>query len=115
MVFQNCPKLANVNLPKLETLMLASDQGNGNQLFENCTSLVKVSLPSIKNLNNLTFNGCTVLTEIDLSLATGLTTLNGTFMPDSYSGVTIYVADAAIQALFPGTATYTVTVGSPAP
>jgi hypothetical protein len=113
MVFQNCPKLKDVNLPKLETLMLGSDQGNDNQLFENCTSLVQVSLPSIKNLNNLTFNGCTALTRIDLSRATGLAVLNGTFMPNSYSGVTIYVASDAIKALFPSTATYTVTVGSP--
>jgi hypothetical protein len=114
MVFQNCPNLTTVNFPKLETLQNGSDQGNGNQTFENCTSLASISLPSLKNLRDKTFNGCTALTRVDLSQATGLDNVLATFVPTSYAALTIYVASEEIKSLFP-TASYTVTVGAPTP
>jgi hypothetical protein len=114
MLFQNCPLLSEINMPQLEALAKVTvNQGSGQQTFENCKALVKISLPKLKNLRPSTFSGCDALRQIDLSQSTGLDTVEASFMPTSYSAVTIYVATDAIKALFPADASYTVVVGSP--
>ena len=67
-VFQGCLKLAQIELPdSLETI--------GTGVFQNCKSLVSIQLPSnayITTIPSDMFNGCTSLTEVDLSSITSI-------------------------------------------
>jgi lactocepin len=111
--FLNCTSLKNVNLPKLRTFDGGVNGGTGVETFMGCSSLEEISLPSITMLKDNTFAGCIALKQIDLSLATGLTSVTNTAVPD-LPGLNIYVATEQIKNLFTGS-TYTVTVGSPVP
>jgi uncharacterized protein YjdB len=114
-MFENCPVLTSVNLPSLELFSTAGTDGAsyGQATFNGCTTLARISLPRVTNLKENTFNGCTALTRLDLSGATGLTTVAASAIPAGLSGLKVYVATAAIKALFPAEATYEVIVGTP--
>lgn len=61
--FFNCPKLRSINLGNV-VYMFSSGSGYGT--FEGCTSLTDVDLSNVKSLMGPIFKGCTGLTAVEL-------------------------------------------------
>ena len=62
--FQNCSKLASIDLPNVTSL--------GTRCFMSCSNLASIGLPSVTSLSESCFYKCTGLTEINLPSATSL-------------------------------------------
>lgn len=112
-VFYNCSNLKTINMPKLNTFNGGTNTGTGVDTFNGCVALEEVRLPSITILKNNTFANCAALKKLDLSSATGLTSVAASAVSNQ-AGLTIYVATEDIKGYFTGSA-YTVIVGSPTP
>jgi hypothetical protein len=99
----NNATITSLNIPKVTILRL--------QALAYCTALRRVSLPSVVEIESGVFNTITDMV-IDLSQATGLTTVHASCMPD-VAGIRVYVATEEIKTLFPAYSNVTITVGAP--
>ncbi|MDR2130415.1 MAG: leucine-rich repeat protein [Odoribacteraceae bacterium] len=125
-VFANCDNLKTLDLQSVTILSWRAINTNIESLnvpnvtilrpqaLTFCPDLHYVSLPSLVEIGNNAFNYGSTNTNIviDLSKATGLTTV-GTNIIEDVAGVIIYVATEEIKALFPTYVNATVIVGTP--